>query len=60
MKVFMILLSPCLVYLQKLILPGFLLLFEGYHDNLRKISDPTVYITFLGMVWGPSYESFQI
>ena len=56
MKVFVILLSPCFVFLQKLILPGFLLLFEGYHENLREISDPTVYITSLGMVWSPSYD----
>ena len=56
----MILLSPCFVFLQKLILPGFLLLFEGYHENLREISDPSMYITFLGMVWGPSYEGFVI
>ena len=40
MKVFVILLSPCFIFLQKLILPGFLLLFEGYHENLHKISDP--------------------
>ena len=55
MKVFVILLSPCFVFLQKLILPGFLLLFEGYHENLHKISDPLVPLTPLGMVWSPSY-----
>jgi hypothetical protein len=60
MKVFVFLFSPCLVFLQKLILPGFLLPFEGYHENLREISDPTVYRTFLGMVWGPSYEGFSV
>ena len=58
MKVFVFLFSPCLVFLQKLILPGFLSLFEGYSENLREISDPSMYITFLGMVWGPSYEGF--
>ena len=56
----MFLLSPCFVFLQKLILPGFLSLFEGYSENLREISDPSMYITFLGMVWGPSYESFCV
>ena len=55
MKVFVILLSPCFVFLQKLILPGFLLLFEGYHENLHKISDPLVPLTPLGMVCSPSY-----
>ena len=55
MKVFVFLFSPCLVFLQKLILPGFLLLFEGYHENLHKISDPLVPLTPLGMVWSPSY-----
>ena len=58
MKVFVILLSPCFVFLQKLILPGFLLLFEGYHENLHKISDPLVPLTPLGMVWSQSYEDF--
>ena len=58
MKVFVILLSPCFVFLQKLILPGFLLLFEGYHENLHKISDPLVPLTPLGMVWSPRYEGF--
>ena len=58
MKVFVFLLSPSFVFLQKLILPGFLSLFEGYSENLREISDPSMYITFLGMVWGPSYEGF--
>ena len=55
MKVFVILLSPSFVFLQKLILPGVLLLFEGYHENLHKISDPLVPLTPLGMVWSPSY-----
>ena len=60
MKVFVCLLSPCFDFPQKLILSGFLTLFEGYHENLREISDPTVYRTFLGMVWGPSYEGFCV
>ena len=54
----MFLLSPFFVFLQKLILPGFLTLFEGYHENLHKISDPLVPLTPLGMVWSPSYEGF--
>ena len=60
MKVFVFLLSPYLVFLQKLILPGFLRLFEGYHENLRKISDPLVSLTSLEMVWRPSYEGFCV
>ena len=56
----MFLLSPCLVFLQKLILLGFLRLFEGYHENLHKISDPLVPLTPLGMVWSPSYEGFCV
>ena len=56
MKVFVILLSPYLVFLQKLILPGFLTFFEGFHQNLHKISDPLVPLTPLGMVWSPSYH----
>ena len=58
MKVFVFLLLPRVLFLQKLILPGFLLLFEGYHENLHKISDPLVPLTPLGMVWSPSYEGF--
>ena len=42
MKVFVFLLSACLVFLQKLVLLGFLTLFEGYHENLHKISNPLV------------------
>ena len=57
MKVFVILFCPCSVFLQKLILPGFILLFEGYHENLRKISERVVPLTPLGMVWSPSYGS---
>ena len=60
MKVFVFLLSPCFVFLQKLILPGFPLLFEGCHENLHKISDPSVPLTPLGMVWSPSYEGFCV
>ena len=60
MKVFVIVMSPCFVFLQKLILPGFLLLFEGYHENLHQISDPLVPLTSLGMVWSPSYEGFCV
>ena len=57
MKVFVFLLFPCFVFLQKLILPGFLRLFEGYHENLHRISDRLVPLTPLGMVWSPSYGS---
>ena len=60
MKVFVILLSLCFVFVQKLILPGFLLLFEGYHENPHKISDRLVPLTPLGMVWGQSYEGFCV
>ena len=38
MMVFVVLLSPCVVFLQKLILAGFLTLFEGYHENLHHSS----------------------
>ena len=48
MKVFVILLYPCFVFLQKLVFPGFLLLFEGYHENLHKISGQLVPLTPLG------------
>ena len=58
MKVFVFLVLPCFLFLQKLILPGFLRLFEGYHENLHKISDLLVPLTPLGMVWSPSYEGF--
>ena len=58
MKVFAFLLSPCFVFLQKLILHGFLTLFDGYRENLHKISDRLVPLTPLGMVWSPSYEGF--
>ena len=54
------LVSTCLVFLQKLILPGFLRLFEGYHENLHKISDPLVPLTSLEMVWSSSYEGFCV
>ena len=60
MKVFVFLLSPCLVFLEKHILPGFLRLFEGYHENLHKISDPLVPLTSLEMVWSSSYEGFCV
>ena len=56
----MFLMSPCFVFLQKLILPGFLMLFEGYHEYLRKIPDRLVPSTPLGMVWSPSYEGFCV
>ena len=56
MKVFVFLLLSYYVFLEKLILPSFPVLFEGYCENLHEISDPTVYITSLGMVWSPSYD----
>ena len=55
MKVFVFLVLPCFLFLEKLILPGFLKLFEGCHENLHKISNPLVPLTPLGMVWIPSY-----
>ena len=55
---FYVFVLPVFGFPQKLILPGFLSLFEGYSENLREISDLSMYITFLGMVWGPSYEGF--
>ena len=60
MKVFVFLVLPCFLFLEKLILPGFLKLFKGYHENLHEISDPLVPLTPLGMVWGRSYEGFCI
>ena len=58
MKVFVFLLSPCFVFLQKLILPGFLRLFEGYQEHLHKMSDRLLPVTPLEMVWSPSYGGF--
>ena len=60
MKVFVFLVLPCFLILEKLLLPGFLRLFEGYHEKLHKISDPWVPLTPLGLVWSPSYEGFCV
>ena len=55
MKVFVFLLLPYYVFLEKLILRGFPLPCEAYCENLREISNRFVPSTPLGMVRSPSY-----